>query len=107
MNFLVDEQLPPALAVWLTARGYAAEHATTALGPYPSDVAIAAHCERRTLVLISKDRDFVRLRTPDRFPLVRVRFGNISKQNLFPLIDACWGDVVRRLEAGERVVMVG
>jgi predicted nuclease of predicted toxin-antitoxin system len=40
MRFIVDAQLPPALARWLTAKGHQAEHVTDRQMEAASDAAI-------------------------------------------------------------------
>lgn len=51
MRFLVDAQLPPALARWLVAEGHAAEHvADKGLGA-ASDAEIWEHALRETWVI--------------------------------------------------------
>lgn len=40
MRFLVDAQLPPALARWLTAKGYEAEHVADVGMASSSDIEI-------------------------------------------------------------------
>jgi predicted nuclease of predicted toxin-antitoxin system len=59
MRFLVDAQLPPALARWLTAAGHEAEHVAdrdmqAASGTATWDLAL-----REQTVIITKDEDFV------------------------------------------------
>ncbi|MEW5862089.1 MAG: DUF5615 family PIN-like protein [Pseudomonadota bacterium] len=43
MNFLVDANLPPGLAVWLRARGYHASHVAEAPGLRADDAEIMAY----------------------------------------------------------------
>ena len=59
MNFLVDAQLPPALARWLTAQGHQATHVFD-LGLHTADDPVIWERARGELaVIISKDEDFV------------------------------------------------
>jgi len=104
MNFLVDAQLPPALCVWLDARGHQAEHvALIGLGA-ASDLEIAAYAERADLILVSKDEDFVVLRLPDRFPLLWLRCGNASNRALTLWLEQRWHQIETWLLGGERLV---
>jgi hypothetical protein len=67
MKFLVDAQLPPALARWLGERGgHEVEHVADLGMIGVSDAAIAEHAQAAGAVLVSKDEDFLVLRLPDR-----------------------------------------
>ncbi len=58
MRFLVDAQLPPALARWLVAQGHEADHvADLGLGG-ASDTAIWNLALRTGAVIVTKDEDF-------------------------------------------------
>jgi predicted nuclease of predicted toxin-antitoxin system len=58
-RFLVDAQLPPALADRLSSIGYYAEHvARVGLGG-AGDNAIWAYAKQSGMILITKDEDFV------------------------------------------------
>ena len=70
MRFLVDAQLPPALAGWLREQGHEAEHVEDVGLIASTDAAIATHAETNGAVLVTKDEDFSALRLPDRFGLL-------------------------------------
>jgi predicted nuclease of predicted toxin-antitoxin system len=58
MRFLVDAQLPPALARILSAKGFEAEHVfDVALGA-ADDSAVWQHATATQAVIITKDEDF-------------------------------------------------
>lgn len=59
MRFIVDAQLPPALARWLTAQGHEAEHVFDVGLAEASDAVIAQRAVDITAVVITKDEDFV------------------------------------------------
>jgi predicted nuclease of predicted toxin-antitoxin system len=84
VRFLVDAQLPPALARWLAARGHEATHVLDHGLLEARDTAIWAEAQRRGAVLISKDEDFVPLRTTlaDGPALIWVRIGNTTRREL-------------------------
>jgi predicted nuclease of predicted toxin-antitoxin system len=58
MRFLVDAQLPPALARCLAAAGHEAEHVAEAGLGDAQDEAIWEHAVRAGSVIVSKDSDF-------------------------------------------------
>ena len=72
MRFVVDDQLPPALARLLEAAGHLAEHVGDVAMTGASDKTIWNYARSVSAVIITKDRDFSALRSslseqPDRF----------------------------------------
>ncbi len=59
MRFLVDAQLPPALARWLAANGHETDHVGDIGMQAASDAAIA-HALASSAAIITKDEDFAR-----------------------------------------------
>ncbi len=62
MRFLVDEQLPPALARWLGAKEHIAEHVVELGLDGASDWTIWELALRLGAVIITKNEDFSRFR---------------------------------------------
>jgi len=58
MRFLVDAQLPPALARWLSGQGYVAEHVLDLAMATSSDRDIWAYAMACGATIITKDQDF-------------------------------------------------
>jgi predicted nuclease of predicted toxin-antitoxin system len=106
MRFLIDAQLPPALAGWLRERGHEAEHVEDVGLLAATDAAIAIHAEVSGLVLVTKDEDFSALRLPDRFGLLWLRCGNATIRALFAWLQPRWTEIERLLNEGERVIEV-
>lgn len=78
MKFLVDANLPPALARWLTSEGHEAHHVSD-LGMLASpDREIWAQARKMDACLVTKDEDFILLQTLDRAGpcIVWIRIGN-------------------------------
>ncbi len=104
MKFLIDAQLPPALARWIIERGHEAEHVADIGMIAATDADIANHAQANGCVLITKDEDFTLLRLPDRFRLLWVRCGNTTKQALFEWLQPRWSEVERLLAEGEEFI---
>ncbi len=84
MRFVVDAQLPPALARWLAERGHDAEHVADRGMEMASDREIWNHAVAVRAVIVTKDEDFVIRRTfaTDGPTVVWVRCGNTSRRQL-------------------------
>ena len=108
MRFLVDAQLPPALARWLVAKGHKASHVLDHGMLEARDTAIWAEAERLGAVIVSKDEDFVHLRTlrPEGPALVWVRVGNTTRHELLAWFAALLPEIEQALHAGERLIEV-
>ena len=104
MRFLIDAQLPPALAGWLRERGHEAEHVADIGMIAASDREIANYAQSNGSVLITKDEEFTTLRLPARFALLWVRCGNTTKQALFEWLQPRWSEVERLLADGEEFI---
>ena len=106
MKFLVDNQLPTALARFLTARGDTCEHVLDLGIAQAYDAEICRRYEDSRNVLISKDEDFLHLavRPGARLVLIWVRMGNCRRRELLAAVERAWPRVVASIEAGERVV---
>jgi predicted nuclease of predicted toxin-antitoxin system len=108
MRFLVDAQLPPALAHWLSERGHDATHVLHHGLLNASDRAIWEEAQRLGAIIISKDEDFVNFRTltPEGPALIWVRVGNTTRRELLARFSALMPEVERQLLAGEKLIEV-
>ena len=106
MRFLIDDQLPVALARWIATQGYTATHLSDAGLSGKPDVEIWAFAARIDAIVVSTDEDFFDLRQQDPSGprLVWLRWGNTRKSALLARIAVAWPDIIRRLSAGERLV---
>jgi len=108
VRFLIDTQLPKALALWLQQRGYEAEHVLDIGLGQGKDNPIWHYAQQRGAIVISKDEDFaewVRRGRPGP-QVVWLRIGNSSKRALLSWLDPLWPAVLVRLEEGDRLVEV-
>jgi len=108
IHFLLDAQLPPGLARQLSQRGHMAEHVNRVGLGVAGDTAIWRHAARIGATLITKDQDFVALahREPKGPQVVWIRIGNISTRALWRVLDPRFDEIIRSLEAGERIIEV-
>jgi predicted nuclease of predicted toxin-antitoxin system len=82
VNFLVDHQLPPALARFLESQGHSAKHVRELGLKQAPDMAIWRYAVANDIAVISKDEDFYFIATSPgaNGRLVWVRVGNWRKQ---------------------------
>ncbi|MSU59909.1 MAG: hypothetical protein EXS35_17370 [Pedosphaera sp.] len=106
MNFLVDAQLPPALARWIASQGHQATHVFDFGLQTADDPVIWERARNDRAVIISKDEDFVdRWLLSDRpVPLVWIRKGNCSNRMLMAWLEPLWQETLKRLEQGEQLI---
>ena len=109
MRFLIDAQLPPALARHLTSLGHTAEHVVDVGLLNAGDERIWEHATAVGAVLVTKDEDFVTMRalTKRAGPaVVWVRIGNTTKRALIGRFGAALSKVIEALERGETVIQI-
>jgi predicted nuclease of predicted toxin-antitoxin system len=96
VKFLVDNQLPVALARWLSAQGHEARHVLE-LGLE----------ETPDYVVVSKDEDFFHLATrATQGKLVWVRRPNCRKQALLAAFASALPAVEQAIHDGQRIVQL-
>ena len=106
MNFLVDAQLPPALARWIASRGHQATHAFDLGFHTADDPVIWERAKNERAVIVSKDEAFVDhwLLSDQPVPLVWIRKGNCSNRALLAWLEPLQLDAVKRFEQGEKFI---
>ncbi len=108
MKFLVDNQLPPALARLIQSELAAeATHVADIGLRDATDAELWSYASANGEILISKDEDFrnMVLHTPTA-GLVWVRVGNCRHAFLFDVFRRVWPRIIERLEQGDRFVEV-
>ena len=94
MRFLVDAQLPPALAHWLGEKGFAATPVRELGLREADDGSIWNFATSGGWTVLTKDEDFVArgLATPDAPAIVWLRIGNCTNRVLFAWLEtaAAW-----------------
>jgi predicted nuclease of predicted toxin-antitoxin system len=107
VRFLVDAQLPPALARRIAAAGHVCEHVADCGLLTAADPAIRAYATDVDAIIITKDEDFaVHLLLHGGPSIVWLRVGNTRRLPLLERIDADLDRIVGALESGERLVEV-
>jgi predicted nuclease of predicted toxin-antitoxin system len=108
MRFLVDTNLPPALAEWLVELGHEAGH-TTALGlGSKSDIEIWRYAANRNAIIVTKDEDFALLKAANAVgpAVVWIRIGNAVRRVLMQRLMRTWPRVIEKLAEGHGIVEV-
>ena len=108
MRFLVDAQLPPALARWLVAAGHEAEHVgDVGLGD-AADLAIWNYALRAGTVIVSKDEDFAQRKILGHAgpAVVWIRLPNTRRRELLVWFEGVLPEILEALERGETLVEV-
>lgn len=105
MKFLVDNQLPAALARWLAGKCDALHVLDRGWETTP-DAGIWSHAVAENRIVVSKDEDFFHLanRPGDPGRLLWVRIGNCRTTALLARFEAQWAAIEREFVSGQRVV---
>ncbi|MEI6782091.1 MAG: DUF5615 family PIN-like protein [Verrucomicrobiota bacterium] len=106
MKFLVDHQLPPALARFIVTQGHPAKHVRDLGLMEADDTEIWRYANVHGLVVVSKDEDFTFLAgvPGETGKLVWVRIGNCRKQALLEAFRCQLPRIVSELETGSQIV---
>jgi predicted nuclease of predicted toxin-antitoxin system len=108
VKFLVDANLPPAVARWLASEGHEATHVSDVAMERVTDRTIWERAAEMHACIVSKDEDFVLLQALDpRGPVVVwLRIGNATRHVLLQRLPVLWPGVVSAIERGEKIVEV-
>lgn len=108
MRFLVDAQLPPALARWLAAQGHEAEHIGDTGMQAASDAEIWDYALAASAVIVTKDEDFAQRKvlTAAGPAVVWVRLPNTRRADLLAWFETILPEMLVALECGETLVEV-
>jgi predicted nuclease of predicted toxin-antitoxin system len=106
LDFLVDAQLPPALAKAISDRGFDARHVFDIGLLLAPDREIFKYAFKERAAIITKDEDFVSLRkTVKRGPtVIWLRLGNTANNSLIPWFLALLPQVRAAVVDGEAVI---
>lgn len=106
MKFLVDNQLPAALARWLVGRGHDALHVLDRDWAQSTDRQIWQEALAEERIVISKDEDFFILATRpgDQGRLLWIRLGNCRTDALLIALESAWPDIEAAFQSGQTLV---
>ena len=106
MKFLIDNQLPSALALYLRRRGHECQHVIDIGLDEAKDLRLWNWAAGEKSVLVSKDEDFVSLanRPGDDGRLVWVRLGNCRNAALIAAFEHAHDTIIAALDAGQRII---
>jgi len=107
MRFVVDAQLPPALARRLEALGHTVEHVADRGMASASDDFIRDYAGSVGAVIVTKDEDFAIRRLLAEGPaVVWLRLGNTRRAALLARVEAELPAIVAALERGETLIEI-
>ena len=108
LRFLVDAQLPPALARRLTREDDFAEHVQNVGLGTATDTDIRTYAVAAGAVLVTKDEDFAhRARhARSKVQVVWIRIGNVTNRVLWSTLQPRLAEIMGALGRGERLVEV-
>jgi predicted nuclease of predicted toxin-antitoxin system len=107
VRFLVDAQLPPALARRLEAWGHVAEHVADVGMAAAPDHGIRAYAARVGAAIVTKDEDFAVWRLLHDGPaVVWLRLGNTRRLALIARMEAELPAIVAALEKGVELIEI-
>jgi predicted nuclease of predicted toxin-antitoxin system len=106
VRFLIDNQLPRALARLLTDLGHQAVHVLDIGLAQTDDRAIWIYAAQNDCVIVSKDSDFANLALldPHRVRFVWVRIRNCRKVALLQAFKDALATIEQQLDAGENFI---
>ncbi len=106
MKFLIDNQLPPKLAQWLTSQGHSGIHVQDVDMADRRDIDILEFAVRNGMVLVSKDEDFfhLALSMPGKARVVWVRLGNCRIRPLLSAFTKALPILVAAIQSGQAVI---
>ena len=108
MRFLIDTQLPRALAEFLIRQGHSAEHVLDIDMAKAKDSDIRSYALKTAAVIVSKDEDFTLMHHQDGEgpQVVWLRCGNVRNAKLIEGIGRALPAVIAELERDVVIVEV-
>lgn len=106
MRFLIDTQLPPALARLVKGAGHECEHVIEVGLREADDAPMWTYAVSCGATIITKDEDFANRKAarPGRPGVVWIRVGNCSNRALLDWFAPLLPSIVDRLERGEGLI---
>jgi len=106
VKFLVDNQLPAALARFLIRKGHDATHVLDIGLAQTDDERVWAYAATNSMIVVSKDEDFLHLthraNPPGRLLWIRVR--NCRNSALIEAVDKSLQNIIGAFDSGQMIV---
>jgi predicted nuclease of predicted toxin-antitoxin system len=108
VKFLIDAQLPPALARFLKEAGYEAEHLIDKGLENSDDSPVWDYAVSTAAVIVTKDEDFAaRIQMyPEGPAVVWLRIGNCSNRALLQWLAPMLPNILNSLQQGEKLIEI-
>jgi len=108
VRFIVDAQLPPALARYLQTLGHSADHVLDLGLERGADRDIWEAAAKHSAIIVTKDEDFRAMRMiAEQGPTILwIRIGNTTTPYLLDALARAWPLVLDALERGEPIIEV-
>lgn len=108
MKFLVDQQLPPALASFLISKGHEARHVLELQLDRVKDTLVWDYARCNGSTLVTKDEDFADMAMLhlQEVVVVWVRVGNCRNEILLRVMETALPEIQNAFQAGEHLIEV-
>jgi predicted nuclease of predicted toxin-antitoxin system len=108
VKWLIDAQLPRALAQWLREKGHDAVHVVGLGLAEELDRGLWHYALQEGRIVVSKDEDFFILATRphDKGRLLWIRLGNLRTQALITQLEKALPTIEGFFEEGQRIVEI-
>jgi predicted nuclease of predicted toxin-antitoxin system len=108
VKFLIDHQLPPALAKFIQDQGHSAAHVRDLGLKDAGDIVIWRYAAENEMVVVSKDEDFYFLATipGNSTKLLWTRVGNCRTQFLLETFRTQFPSVIEAFASGTVIVEI-
>jgi predicted nuclease of predicted toxin-antitoxin system len=107
-EFLIDTQLPPKLASFLSDKGYNSKHTTDYKeGHVMQDYRIIEIAINEKRIIITKDNDFMDYYILHGYPpkILLIQLGNISNIDLFTIIENNLNKIISLFKRNKLVIV--
>jgi predicted nuclease of predicted toxin-antitoxin system len=106
VNFLIDVNLPPRLARWLSSRGHDGKHLSDLDLLTATDTRIWDRGKSQGEIIVSKDNDFYDRSLIFGAPpqVFHIAVGNCSNARLFELIQSQWNEIEIAFVSGSKLI---
>lgn len=101
MILWIDQNLPPALARWLSGKGHDAHHVMDLGLDAVDDTVLAQRAIFQGAAILTKDDDFAYKGPP---PSIIVRLGNVTNAVLINVFEQHWESIEAALGSGETLI---